>query len=120
MFEKRQRADYRTMGDIFFAVMEQYDALSIEDRITTQLLGTEDEPVSAYQWLTINAPAGSDAEAAAKISNVPFHATTQDEPQDTSFLGKIKQFFEKCKAFVIRIVEILRNFILGGFQRFAA
>ena len=34
MFEKRQRADYRTMGDIFFAVMEQYDAMNIDKAVS--------------------------------------------------------------------------------------
>ena len=78
-----------------------YDKIDIQDRMDTIYLGSIDENLNAYQWLTVYAPAGTDAEEACKRSGVPFVSTT---PVDNSPLGKIKAFFAKVKAFFEDII----------------
>jgi len=81
-----------------------YDKIDIQDRMDTIYLGSVDENLTAYQWLTVYAPAGSETEESCKISGVPFVSTT---PVDNSPLGKIKAFFAKVKAFFEDIIAKL-------------
>ena len=82
-----------------------YEAISIEGRMEDDYLGSHGyEDVTAYQWLTVYAPAGTEAEESCKISGVPFVSTT---PVDHSPLGKIKAFFAKVKAFFEDIIAKL-------------
>lgn len=73
-----------------------YEKIDIQDRLDAIYLGSYDETLTAYQWLTVYAPAGSDAEESCKINGVPFVSTT---PVDNSPLGRLKAFFAKVKAF---------------------
>ena len=65
-------------------ISEMYEAIDISDRLDCMHLGARDEDdFTAYQWLTVCAPAGSAAEEAAKNSGVPFKATSL--PEDNPF-----------------------------------
>ena len=82
-----------------------YEKISIEGRMEHDYLGSYGyEDVTAYQWLTVYAPAGTETEESCKISGVPFVSTT---PVDNSPLGKIKAFFAKVKAFFEDIIAKL-------------
>lgn len=90
--------------EIYDKVDALYAPYSTEGRIDTIYLGSYDENLTAYQWLTVYAPAGSDAEESCKVNGVPFVSTT---PIDNSPLGKIKAFFAKVKAFFEQIIAKL-------------
>ena len=89
-------------------VNEMHDAVDIGNRLFGTTLGTENEDAAAYQWLTVNAPAGSKAEEAAKIGKVPFNATSEAEI-DNSFLGKVKAFFVKVKEYAARVIDFIKT-----------
>ena len=90
--------------EIYDKVDALYAPYSTEGRFDTIYLGSYDENLTAYQWLTVYAPAGSDAEESCKVNGVPFVSTT---PIDNSPLGKIKAFFAKVKAFFEQIIAKL-------------
>jgi len=90
--------------EIYDKVDALYAPYSTEGRIDTLYLGSSDESLTAYQWLTVYAPAGSDAEKSCKVNGVPFVSTT---PVDNSPLGKLKAFFAKVKAFFDEIIAKL-------------
>lgn len=90
--------------EIYDKVDALYAPYSTEGRIDTIYLGSNDESLTAYQWLKVYAPAGSDAEKSCKVNGVPFVSTT---PVDNSPLGKIKAFFAKVKTFFEKIIAKL-------------
>ena len=82
-----------------------YDSLLDEARLTTMDLGAaySDTNMHAYQFLTIYAPEGSGAEEAAKITGVPFVATTK-----STFFDKVRAFFEKIRAWFETTLSLLK------------
>ena len=75
-----------------------HDANDITARLDYIYLGEIESggEKTAYQWLTVSAPSGSNAEKAAKTDGLPFNATTP--PEKVTFLQKVQQFFEKLKT----------------------
>ena len=90
-------------------ITEMTETADIEDSLSSVYLGEGGpEDVTAYTWLTVYGPTGSDAEESAKISGVHFVST--DVP-DNTFLGKIKRFFAPIKAFFIRICNWIKFYL---------
>lgn len=82
-------------------IEEMFEAADIEDSLAQAFIGEEpDDGEIFYKWLTVHAPSGSNAEKAAKTSDLPFVATSGPA---NSFFGKIKAAWEKIKAFFVRI-----------------
>lgn len=91
-------------------VTEMYDSVSIYDRLSTSEIGTEaNEYFKLYNWTTVYGPSGSDTESCAKLSGLTFVPTDEEEPQDDSFMGKVKAFFNKIIEFFKNIFEKIKS-----------
>lgn len=91
-------------------VTEMYDSVSIYDRLSTSEIGTEaNEYFKLYNWTTVYGPSGSDTESCAKLSGLKFVPTDEEEPQDDSFMGKVKAFFNKIIEFFKNIFEKIKS-----------
>lgn len=79
-------------------IQSMYDAVDISDRIVFISFGNEEcTDVTPYHWLTVKAPSGSPAEAAAKKYGLTFESTAP--AKKLTFLEKIQQFFDKIKEY---------------------
>ena len=98
LVEDEESSHYERNEEVDAIIDGMYEAVDISARLDSKAVNGEVyEECEFYDWLTINAPKGSNAEEIAKLNGIAFKA--EGGAGADGFLGMIKEFFNKIIEF---------------------